>query len=73
MRALTYNELLAQGTVPDDWRQSNIALVFRKGEKYNAIYYRPVSLTGICCKTLEHMIVSNINKHLDCERILADC
>ena len=33
--------------------------------------YRPVSLTCICCKTLEHILVSNINKHLD--SILADC
>ena len=46
---------------------------FKKGEKYNAANYRPVSLTCICCKTLEHIIVSNINKHLANESILADC
>ena len=32
-----------------------------------------MSLTCICCKTLEHIIVSNINKHLALESILADC
>ena len=32
-----------------------------------------MSLTCICCKTLEHIIVSNINKHLASESILADC
>ena len=32
-----------------------------------------MSLTCICCKTLEHIIVSNINKHLSLENILADC
>ena len=64
MLALIYNESLAQGTVPDDWRQANVAPVFKRGEKYNAANYRPVSLTCICCKTLEHIIVSNINKHL---------
>ena len=32
-----------------------------------------MSLTCICCKTLEHIIVSNINKHLALENILADC
>ena len=73
MLALIYNESLAQGTVPDDWRQANVAPVFIKGEKYNAANYRPVSLTCICCKTLEHIIVSNINKHLAFESILADC
>ena len=73
MLALIYNESLAQGTVPDDWRQANVAPVFKKGEKYNAANCRPVSLTCICCKTLEHIIVSNINKHLAFESILADC
>ena len=32
-----------------------------------------MSLTCKCCKTLEHIIVSNINKHLAFESILADC
>ena len=73
MMALIYNESLAQGTVPDDWRQANVAQVFKKGEKYNAANYRPVSLTCIYCKTLEHIIVSNINKHFAFESILADC
>ena len=71
--ALIYNESFAQGTVPDDWRQGNLAPIFKKGEKYDAANYRPVSLTCICCKTLEHIIVSNINKHLGFESILADC
>ena len=66
---LIYNESLAQGTVPDDWRQANV----KKGEKYNAANYRPVSLTSICCKTLEHIIVSNIGRHLAFESILAGC
>ena len=71
--ALIYNETLAQGTLPDDWRQANVAPIFKKGEKYDAANYRQVSLTCICCETLEHIIVSNINKHLAFESILADC
>ena len=71
--ACIYNESLAQGAVPDDWRQANVASIFKKGEKYDAANYQPVSLTRICCKTLEHIIVSNINKHLALESILVDC
>ena len=71
--AFIYNETLAQGTVLDDWRQANEASIFKKGEKYDAANYRPVSLTYICCKTLEHTIVSNINKHQAFESILAYC
>ena len=40
---------------------------------YDAANCRPMSLTCICCKTLEHIIVSNMNKHLAFESILADC
>ena len=32
-----------------------------------------MSLTCICCKTLEHVTVDNINKHLAFDSILADC
>ena len=71
--ALIYNESLARGEVPDEWRQANVSPVFKKGEKYDAANYRPVSLTCICCKTLEHILVSNINKHLALDSILADC
>ena len=34
---------------------------FEKGEKYDAANYRPVSLTCICCKTLEHILATSTN------------
>ena len=71
--ALIFNESLARGDVPDEWLQANVSPVFAKGEKYDAANYRPVSLTCICCNTLEHILVSNINKHLALDSILADC
>ena len=71
--ALIFNESLARGDVPDEWRQANVSPVFKKGEKYDAANYRLVSLTCICCKTLEHILVSNINRHLALDSILADC
>ena len=54
---LIYSALLARGTVhvPDEWQQANVAPVFKKGVKYDAANYRPVSLTCICCKIVEHI------------------
>ena len=72
--ALIYNhESLAQGNVPDDWRHANLSPVFKKGEKYDAANCRPVSLACICCKTIEHILVRSIDKHLALDSILADC
>ena len=45
-----------------------MAPVFKKGEKYNAANYRPVSLTSICCKKLVqfyHNLVSNLDRALN--------
>ena len=68
-----YNVSLSRGEVPSDWRQANVIPVFKKGEKYLASNYRPVSLTCICYKVLEHIVVSNMMKHLEIHDILVDC
>ena len=46
--------------------------VFKKGEKYKAINYRPVSLTCILCKQMEHILASNIMAHLNSNKLLYD-
>ena len=42
----------------------------KKGDRLQPINYRPVSLTSITCKMLEHIITSNILQHLDAHNIL---
>ena len=67
------NEISPNGRCTDDWRQAKVSPVFITGEKYDTANYCPVSFTCICCKTLEHILVSNINKHLALDSIIADC
>jgi hypothetical protein len=67
-----FNKSIKTGQVPDDWRKANVAPIFKKGEKYDPSNYRPVSLTCISCKVLEHILVSNIMKHLQTNNILVD-
>lgn len=59
-----YNKSLTQGTLPDEWKEANIVPVFKSGKKSDASNYRPISLTPICCKTLEHIIYSALMQHL---------
>ena len=47
--------------------------VFKKGERFKASNYRPVSLTFICSKLMVHVVVSQMIKHFDELGIWADC
>ena len=55
-----YRSSLTTGIVPSDWRSANVSPVFKKGERYLPENYRPISLTSIPCKLLEHILVSHI-------------
>ena len=46
--------------------------VFKKGDESLAANYRPISLTCILYKVLEHILASNIVKHLDAQGIMYD-
>ena len=70
---LLFTASLAKGTVPDDWKLANITPVFKKGERFKASNYRPVSLTTICSKLMEHVVVSQVMQHFDHHSILTDC
>ena len=48
------------------------ARIFKKGDKYNPSNYRPISLTCITYKVMEHTIVINIMKHVSNNNILSD-
>ena len=68
-----FQKSLDSGIVPDDWRSANVSAIFKKGDRFKASNYRPVSLTSLCCKVQEHIITSNILKHLEEHDILTDC
>ena len=68
-----FNKSLEQGEVPLDWKKANVTAIYKKGDKYEPSNYRPVSLTSLCCKLQEHILVSNVLSHLDEHDILTDC
>ena len=65
-----FNKSLHSDEVPEDWRKANVAPIFKKGERYNAENYRPISLTCIASKIMEHIVTKHIMKHLECNNIL---
>ncbi len=67
-----YQKCLTTGSILDIWKTATVSAIFKKGDRYKASNYRPVSLTCICCKMLEHIIVSNVMGHLGRNNILTD-
>ena len=63
---------LYTGNIPVDWREANMVALFKKGDRYQASNYIPVSLTSVSCKILEHVIHSQIMDHFDRWNILTD-
>ena len=55
-----YQQSLETGCVPTDWKTANVVPVFKGGEKHVPSNYRPVSLTSIACKALEHIVFSRL-------------
>ena len=55
-----------------DWTRANVALVFKKGSKLQAVNYRPVSLTCITCKLFYHIIRRHVLGHLEQHKILTE-
>ena len=71
---LLFKASLTQTDIPDAWRELLISPLFKGGKKDSnkAGNYRPVSSMSISCKVLEHILHSNITKHLENNNILTD-
>ena len=59
-----FSQSLSAGVVPDDWRDANIFALHKKGPKDRVKNYRPISLTSVCSKIIEHIVYSSIARFL---------
>ena len=58
--------------IPKEWSLANICPIFKKSDRSLACNYRPVSLTCVPCKLLEHIVCSNVMAHLYEYKLLSD-
>ena len=56
-----FNKCLSLGKLPSEWKEGRILAICMKGKK--AVNYRPISLTSIVCKTMEHCVRNNSVNH----------
>ena len=55
-----------------DWLSANVSPIFKKGDRGLASNYRSVSLTCVCCKLMENILVRHMLRHFDDENIISD-
>ena len=72
--ALLFNASLQQSAIPTEWKQAIINPIYKAGkmDRGKAENYRPISLTSVTCKLMEHIICTNINKHLENNGVLSN-
>jgi hypothetical protein len=69
---LTYicNASLAQGIFPDRLKYAVIKPIFKAGDKYEPINYRPISLLSSFSKVFERLIYNRLYEHIRHNNIL---
>jgi len=50
------------GAIPRDWKKATVVLIHKGGDRSVIKNYRPVSLTSVVCKQIEHVIACYIRK-----------
>ena len=67
---IIFEKSLIEGDVPNEWREANVMFLFKKVSKLAASIYRPVSLTSVCCKIMESLIMDQITNNLNRHKLI---
>ena len=69
---LIYQKSIDEGTVPQDWKISNVTPLFKKGKKSDPLNYRPINITSVPGKVLEKILRDKLTEHLEKYGLIAD-
>lgn len=61
---IIFDQALITGTIPNEWKHAPVCVIYKKGDKFSAGNYRPVSLTSVICKVMESIVREYINKFM---------
>ena len=63
---------LHQGQLPGMWKDAKVTPIFKRGSRADVGNYRPISLTSICCKTMEKLVRDSVLQHMVVNNFLSD-
>jgi hypothetical protein len=52
-------------TIPRDWKKTVVVPIYKGGDQSVVTNYRPVSLTSVVCKQMEHVIAGYLRQFWD--------
>ena len=56
---------IKEGKVPSAWRQGIVRPIYKGGDRTDTNNYRPICLTSILAKSLEHILCSHMWQHIN--------
>ena len=69
---IIFHRSLHTGELPSDWKNSIVIPIFKSETRYNPLNYRPVSLTSVCCKTMERILADQLTEYLEANTLLSN-
>lgn len=68
---LIFQKSMRTGLVPEIWSKSVVVPIFKAKAHTDPLNYRPVSLTSVCCKSMERIVASKLADYLEENDILS--
>ena len=65
-----FQQSYTTGKLPQAWTTALVTPIYKKGNTSNPVNYRPISITCILCKVLEHIFLSHMWKHLNANDVI---
>lgn len=63
--AIIFQQSLCSGEVPSDWKHAIITPIPKIQKPVDVHHYRPISLTSVSSKIMEHVLYAHIMEHLE--------
>ena len=65
---LLFTKSYESSITPSDCKHANVAPLYKTGDKHKPVNYRPILLTCISYKLMQHIVTSHIMKHLESKK-----
>lgn len=68
-----FEQSLQSCSIPLDWKVGKVVPLHKSGSNASILNYRPISLTSVPCKLLEHIIYSHLITFLETNKFFNSC